>query len=59
MSNSHQFKITYSPYFARDIMCVKYINDDEWYFCFIDKQKQPVSGIRRAKSKHSCFFWHS
>ena len=51
------FKIAHSNYFAKDIMCVKYINDEDWYFCFVDKQNQPASSIMKAKSKYSTFTW--
>ena len=54
-----QFKIAYSQYFGKDIMCVKYHSDDDWYFCFVDKERQPTSGMHKAQSKHSYFFWHS
>ena len=59
MSDKYKFKIARSQHFGKDIMCVKYHSDDDWYFCFVDKQKQPISRIYKAQSKHSCFFWHS
>ena len=58
-SEDKRFKIAHSQYFGKDIMCVKYHSDDDWYFCFVDKERQPTSGIYKAQSKHSCFFWHS
>ena len=37
-SEDKRFKIAHSQYFGKDIMCVKYHSDDDWYFCFVDKE---------------------
>lgn len=52
------FRTAYSHYFGRDIMCIKYNNDNDWYFCFIDKQKNPISKICKAKTNYSLFIWN-
>ena len=52
-----KFKIAFSRYFGQNIMCVRYVSDNDWSFVLVDGRRQPCSRILKAQSKYSCFNW--
>ena len=53
-----KFKVAYSHYFGQNIMCVRYVDDNDWSFVLVDGRRQPCSKVMKARSKHSSFNWN-
>ena len=50
-------KKAYSKFLKAWIRCVRYINDNEWYFCFLDDWDN--RNVMRANSNYKLLDWYN